>query len=93
MQPGFSATIVAAAVDVFVEHMRVTTSESGHLLLESNTGFFHQRGVTVVPEGSITFNSSANAMACTLDDVLMQNFAGQGRQFSMPVNNLGWSRS
>src|SRR6185295_4627793 len=50
VKPAFASRIVAPAVDVFVNHVRVVAAEARDFLLQTMLCVLHERGVATMPE-------------------------------------------
>jgi len=75
MEPTFASCVVATAVDVLIQHVRVVPPESLDFLLETKSCVFHEHVVAAVPELSMPLDRPSYPIAYGLDHVLLYHFA------------------
>src|SRR5438876_3526824 len=69
MEPAFAARVVALAVDVLVEHVRVVPAEPPDFLLKTKPRVIHELDVAPVPERAMTLNRPVDPVAGSFDHV------------------------
>ena len=87
MQPRLARGIVVAAVDGFVEHVRVVAAETRHFLLDAFPCRRHQLRVAPIPELVAMRQSTLHAAARRLDDVFVEYLGVDRRQLAVPVDD------
>jgi hypothetical protein len=93
VKPAFATCVVAPAVDVFVQDMRVVPPETRNFLLQTMLCVLHERGVATMPALAVPLDRSVYAVAHGLDRILLYHFAVKWWEFLMPVHDLGPSVS
>ena len=68
--------------------MRKVSSETGNFLLKPRASVSHQLFIAPVPQFVAMRESTWNAVACGFDNMLIDGFGLQWRQFAVPVNNF-----
>src|ERR1041385_4873026 len=88
MQPAFAGRVIAPAVDVLVEYVRVVPIEPRDFLLETELCVLHERGVALMPQLAVPLDRPVYTVARSFDHMLVHDFAIKRRQFLMPVHDL-----
>lgn len=76
------------ALHRFSEDVRKVSSETGNFLLKPRASVSHQLFIAPVPQFVAMRESTWNAVACGFDNMLIDGFGLQWRQFAVPVNNF-----
>ena len=79
---------VVSALHRFSEDVRKVPSEAGNFLLKPRASASHQLFIALVPQFVAMRESAWNAVACGFDDVLIDGFGLQWRQFAVPVDDF-----
>src|SRR6478672_1159327 len=93
MQPAFARRVVATAIDVLVEYVRVVAAEPLNFLLDTKAGVLHEFVVAALPEFSMPLNRPRYPVAHGFDHVFVQHLTMGRRPFPMPINDLAGSFS
>jgi hypothetical protein len=75
MEPTLASCVVATAVDVLIQHVRVVPPESLDFLFEAKSCVFHKHVVAKVPELPMALDRPLYTIALGLDHVLLYHFA------------------
>ena len=93
MKPALAVCVVALAVDVLVDYVRVVSAEPRDFLFQTKSCVLHERAIAAVPQLAMPLNRPAYSVAHGFDHVLVNQFTIERREFLMPVDDLRWSVS
>ena len=87
VQPAFVRRVVAFAVDVLVEHVRIVPAQPRHFLRQTDGRMLYQTSVAAAPQLSVALDRAAHAVAGGFEHVLIEDLTDERRQVTVPINN------
>ena len=89
VQPRLAGRIVVLAVDGFVQHVRIVAAETIDFLLDALPRHGHQLPIALLPQFVSMRQRAGHPCAGGLDDMLVDDIGGDGRQLAVPEDDLG----